>query len=251
MENGNVNLKINDGIAEVEFSHPMSNSLPGKVLNKLAKTIEQAGNDDGVKVIVLKSEGKRAFCAGASFDELAQIRDEASGKEFFMGFARVINAMRKCPKFIIARVQGRAVGGGVGLAASADYVFATGYSSVKLSELDLGIGPFVVGPAVERKIGTAAFSAMSIDVDWYSPEWALEKGLFNQVFNNADGLDSELNKFARRLASGSVKAMAELKKVIWEGTENWDELLEGRAEISGKLVISDFTKKYIADFKSK
>jgi enoyl-CoA hydratase/carnithine racemase len=251
MENGNVSLKINDGIAEVEFSHPMSNSLPGKVLNKLAKMIEQVGNDDEVKVVILRSEGKRAFCGGASFDELAEIKDESVGKEFFMGFARVINAMRKCPKLIIARVQGRAVGGGVGLVASADYVFATGYSSVKLSELALGIGPFVVGPAVERKIGTAAFSAMSIDVDWYSPEWALEHGLYNQVFNNADGLDSELNQFADRLASGSAEAMAELKKVIWEGTENWDELLEQRAEISGKLVLSDFTKKYIADFKKK
>jgi len=251
MENGNVSLKINDGIAEVEFSHPMSNSLPANVLNKLANIIQEAGDDKNVKVVILRSEGKRAFCGGASFDELAEIKDEALGKEFFMGFARVINAMRKCPKFIIARVQGRAVGGGVGLAASADYVFATGYSSVKLSELDLGIGPFVVGPVVERKIGTAAFSSMSIDVDWYSPEWALEKGLFNQVFNNVDGLDSELNQFACRLASGSVKAMAELKKVIWEGTENWDELLERRAEISGRLVLSDFTKKYIADFKKK
>ncbi len=251
MENGEVNLVINDGIASVEFFHPQSNSLPALVLDKLAKAIERAGNDDRARVILLKSKGERVFCAGASFDELAEINDEAAGKEFFMGFARVINAMRKCPKLVITRVQGKAVGGGLGLVSASDYVFAAKHSSVKLSELSIGIGPFVVGPAIERKIGTAAFSAMSIDAQWYGAGWAMEKGFYNRVFSDVKELDFELNQFAQKLAKGPVVAMAELKKVIWSGTEHWDELLEGRAEISGRLVLSDFTKKFISDFRAK
>lgn len=251
MQNGKVEVNIKDGIAEIIFYHPKSNSLPGKLLREIAdKFNELAGNDDA-RVIVLKSAGEKAFCAGASFDELIEIKDFDSGKEFFMGFALIINAMRKCPKFIIARVQGKAVGGGVGLAAAADYSFAADSASVKLSELALGIGPFVVGPAVERKIGTSAFSQMSIDYNWYSAEWANKKGLFNEVCESHEELDKKVSELAGKLSAGSLTAMQNLKKVLWEGTENWDELLEKRAEISGNLILSDFSKNYINSFKER
>lgn len=238
-ELGDVKVEIQNGIGRIEFNHPQSNSLPGNLLRKLADTITQAGKNPEIKVIILQSAGDRAFCAGASFDELVAIDDFQTGKHFFMGFALVINAMRKCPKFIICRVQGKAVGGGVGLLSASDYVFASKYSSVKLSELALGIGPFVVGPAVERKIGKAAFSQMSIDYEWYSAEWAKEKGLYVEIYDEKADLDDSVNAFARKLAATSPDAMAELKRVIWEGAHNWDELLEKRAEISGKLVLSD------------
>lgn len=240
-----------NGICTVEFFHPRSNSLPGEILSKLAKTIENAGNDNDVKVIVLKSGGEKAFCAGASFDELIEITEFENGKKFFMGFANVINAMRKAPKFIITRVQGKVVGGGVGLVSASDYVFAKEGSHLKLSELALGIGPFVVGPAVERKVGKAAFSHMSIDFDWYNDQWAKDKGFYVDLFENLDDLDKAVDEFAEECASGSLDAMADLKKVIWEGTENWDQLLEQRAGISGRLVLSEFTKNYITEFKKK
>lgn len=249
--NGDVNISIENNIATVEFYHPSSNSLPGNVLRKLAETIEAAGRNDEVRVIVLKSGGDRAFCAGASFDELIAINDFPTGKNFFMGFAIVINAMRKCPKFIICRVQGKAVGGGVGLLAAADYTLATKYSSVKLSELALGIGPFVVGPAVERKIGTSAFAQMSIDYDWYDSEWAKQRGFYANIYENIEDLDSAVAEFATKMSGNSPEAMAELKKVSWRGTDDWDSLLETRAEISGRLVLSDFTKNYIKEFKEK
>lgn len=252
IEQGTVEFLIDNGIATIEFFHPMSNSLPGKILNKLANTITEVGNKDDVKVIILKSKGDRAFCAGASFDELISIEDFETGKEFFSGFAKVINAARKCPKFIIGRVQGKAVGGGVGMASAVDFCYATKHASVKLSELAVGIGPFVVGPAVERKVGTSAMSMMAINAtEWYSAEWAQEKGLYAETFETAEEMDKAIDTLVEKLAKSNPEAMSMLKKVFWEGTENWDELLLDRAAMSGKLVLSDFTRNAINAFKKK
>lgn len=252
-EQGNVKFEINEkGIATIEFSHPMSNSLPGKVLNKLANTITELGNNEHVKVIILKSEGDRAFCAGASFDELISIDDIETGKVFFSGFANVINAARKCPKFIIGRVQGKAVGGGVGMASAVDYCYATKFAAVKLSELAVGIGPFVVGPAVERKIGTSAMSMLAINAtEWYPAEWAKEKSLYAEIFDSIEAMDEAIDVLANKLAQSNPEAMSMLKKVFWEGTEHWDTLLSERAVMSGKLVLSDFTRNAINAFKKK
>ena len=247
-----VKLTTANGIGTIEFFHPQSNSLPGHILAALASTITQAGEDDSIKVIILKSGGDRAFCAGASFDELVAIDNEANGKVFFSGFANVINTARKCPKFIIGRVQGKAVGGGVGMASATDYCFATKFASAKLSELAIGIGPFVVGPAVERKIGTSAFAAMTINATkWFDAEWAREKGLYTEVFESAEQMDEAIEKLATTLSSSNPEAMAGLKKVMWEGTDHWDELLMERAESSGRLVLSDFTRNAINKFKNK
>jgi len=247
-----VKITTINGIGTIEFYHPQSNSLPGNILAKLATTITDAGNDKNIKVIILKSAGERAFCAGASFDELIAIDNPEQGKNFFLGFANVINAARKCPKFILGRVQGKAVGGGVGMAAATDYCFATKYSSSKLSELAIGIGPFVVGPAVERKIGTSAFSAMTINATkWFDANWSREKGLYTDVFDSVEELDDEIDKLASTLSKSNPEAMEKLKKIMWNGTEDWDRLLDKRAESSGILVISDFTIKAIAKFKSK
>ncbi|MDX1651988.1 MAG: enoyl-CoA hydratase/isomerase family protein [Brumimicrobium sp.] len=250
---GDVNYSIDKlGIATVIFHHPLSNSLPGRVLQKLADTIKELGNNKEARVIVLKSEGDRAFCAGASFDELISIKDLETGKKFFMGFANVINACRKCPKFIIGRVQGKAVGGGVGLASAVDYCYATRYADVKLSELAIGIGPFVVGPAVERKIGTSAMSQLAINAtDWRSADWAKEKGLYADVFESIEEMDEDVAAIAEKLARSNPEAMRLLKKVFWQGTENWDQLLEERAAMSGELVLSEFTVNAINAFKSK
>lgn len=246
---GKVTASIENKIGTILFFHPKSNSLPGEILSELAETITKVGEDESVTIIVLKSEGEKAFCAGASFDELVAINDFETGKKFFMGFAKVINAMRKCPKFIITRVHGKTVGGGVGIVAASDYALAVDGASIKLSELALGIGPFVVGPAVKRKIGTSAFGEMSIDYDWRDSSWAESKGLYNKVFSTVDELDKGVNILAGKLSKGSVSAMKQLKKVLWQGTENWDELLEKRAEISGELVLSNFTKAFIKSFK--
>ncbi|MBX2905117.1 MAG: enoyl-CoA hydratase/isomerase family protein [Taibaiella sp.] len=249
---GYVNHEIEHGIATIEFFHPASNSLPSAILTDLAKTINDIGIDNRVKVIILRSAGEGAFCAGASFDELIAISNEAEGKRFFSGFAHVINAMRKCHKLIIGRVQGKAVGGGVGLVAATDYAIATEGSSVKLSELAVGIGPFVVGPAVERKVGVSGLSQLAIDATgWRSAEWAKRHGLYSEIHKTVTELDDSVNSLAERLAHSSPEAMAQLKKVLWHGTENWDVLLAERAAISGHLVLSDFTRNAIAKFKSK
>ena len=250
--NGSVNLTITNNIGTIEFYHSKGNSLPGAILRKLAKTITEAGENDEIRVVIIKSRGEGAFCAGASFDELIAIDDYDTGKEFFMGFALVLNAMRTCPKLIIVRVHGKTVGGGVGIASAGDYTFAHQSASVKLSELALGIGPFVVGPAVERKVGTSAFSAMAVDAtNWYDSEFAKVKGLFNKVFKTTEDLDNAVSELAGQLAKSSPEAMRDLKAVLWKGTEDWDLLLEQRAEISGRLVLSDFTKNFIKKFKSK
>lgn len=247
-----VRSEIKDGIGTITFFHPQSNSMPGTQLRNLASEIEKLGKDDAVKVIVLKSEGEKAFCAGASFDELIAIKDLETGKKFFSGFAMVINAMRKAPKFVIARVQGKAVGGGVGIAASADYTMATEAAAVKLSELAVGIGPFVVGPAVERKVGTSAFCQLTINAtEWQSAAWAKEKGLYAEIFSAAADMDKSIEALAQRLATSNPEAMAMLKKIMWEGTENWDDLLMQRAGMSGQLVLSDFTVNAITKFKSR
>lgn len=248
-KNGKVNVSIINGIASISFTHPKSNSLPSKLLKEITEHIYNLGENDKAHVIVIRSEGEKSFCAGASFDELLEINDYKSGKEFFMGFARLLNAMRKCPKFIIARVHGKAVGGGVGIAAAADYTMATNEASVRLSELALGLGPFVVGPAIERKIGKTNFITMSIDADWHDAFWAKQAGLYSKVFANIHDLDEAISTLAKKISACSPVAIAEMKKVFWQGTENWDSLLEERAEISGRLVLSDFTKNYIKNFK--
>jgi len=247
-----VKITTENSVGTIEFFHAQSNSLPGHILAELASTITKAGEDDNIKVIVLKSAGERAFCAGASFDELVAINTPENGTKFFSGFANVINAARKCPKFIIGRVQGKAVGGGVGMASATDYCFATKFASAKLSELAIGIGPFVVGPAVERKVGTSAFSAMTINATkWFDASWAREKGLYTEVFDSVDEMDAELAKLATTLSKSNPEAMEGLKKVMWQGSEHWDELLMERAVSSGTLVLSDFTKNAIEKFKTK
>lgn len=252
VDQGNVVQTIDQGVATIEFSHPLSNSLPGKVLAKLANSITSLGEDDTVKIIVIRSAGDRAFCAGASFDELVAIDNLETGKVFFSGFANVINACRTCPKLIIGRVQGKAVGGGVGLAAAFDYTLATQHAFVKLSELAVGIGPFVVGPAVERKIGVSAMSQLAINAtEWQSAAWARSKGLYTAVYDTADAMDEAIDALVNKLCQSNPEAMRQLKQVFWQGTEHWDKLLAERAEISGQLVLSDFTKKAISKFKAK
>ncbi len=250
---GSVDFSIDsNGIGTITFFHPMSNSLPGKILRKLADTIETLGKNNAVKVIVLKSSGDKAFCAGASFDELISIKDLETGLNFFSGFASVINACRKAPKFIIGRIQGKAVGGGVGMASAVDYCLATKFADVKLSELAVGIGPFVVGPAVERKIGLSAMSELAINAtEFKTAEWAKNKGLYTDVFETVEELDVALEKLAIKLAHSNPEAMALLKAVFWEGTEHWDDLLIERARFSGKLVLSEFTINAINAFKQK
>lgn len=252
VDQGDVKYSIENGVATVEFHHPLSNSLPGKVLEKLADTITELGSNDNATIIVVRSAGERAFCAGASFDELVAIEDLETGKIFFSGFANVINACRKCPKLIIGRVQGKAVGGGVGLAAAFDYTMATKFASVKLSELAVGIGPFVVGPAVERKIGLSAMSQLAIDAtEWQTAAWAQTKGLYTEIFDTAEEMDQAIRVLSDKLCKSNPEAMRLLKQVFWEGTEHWDTLLAERAVMSGTLVLSDFTKNAINSFKKK
>lgn len=250
MNEGRVSVNVENGIGTITFFHPQSNSLPGELLRTLAQTITDTDNTDAVKVMVLKSEGDKAFCAGASFDELIAINDTETGLRFFSGFALVINAMRKSSKLILGRVQNKAVGGGVGLASSVDYCFATTKASVKLSELAVGIGPFVVGPAVERKVGLSAMSQLAINAtEWASAQWAKEKGLYTEIFETEEEMDQAIQTLAQKLANSNPEAMADLKKIFWSGTEHWDTLLFERAAISGRLVLSTFTKNAIEKFK--
>ena len=240
------------GIAEITFFHEAQNSLPSEILMKLASAISEEGRNPESRVIILKSGGDRTFCAGASFTELIAIQDFEAGKKFFSGFAHVINAIRACGKMVIGRVQGKAIGGGVGLAAAVDYCLATRHAAIKLSELAVGIGPFVVGPAVQRKVGLSAFSQLTLNAtELYDASWAREKGLYAGVFETIEELDGAVMVLAEKLAASNPEALSLLKKVFWEGTENWDTLLMERAGMSGKLVLSDFTKNALAGYASK
>ncbi|RED24588.1 methylglutaconyl-CoA hydratase [Flavobacterium cutihirudinis] len=246
---GSLETSFQGTIATVEFGHPASNSFPRQLLDRLTAEINLLSRDENVSVIILKSEGARAFCSGASFDELLEIENEEQGTEFFSGFAHLLNAMRNCNKLIIGRVQGKAVGGGVGIIAACDYVFATPESDVKLSELAIGIGPFVIEPAVSRKIGKTAMTEMTLAAnEWKSAEWAFQKGLFSVVCESFS-LDLKIDDFAKRISSYNPEALREMKKIIWENTENWESLLFERAAITGKLVLSDFSRNALLQFK--
>ncbi|MDP3358687.1 MAG: enoyl-CoA hydratase/isomerase family protein [Lutibacter sp.] len=250
MENGSLYTHIQNNIAVIEFFHPAGNSLPGELLSRLTAAFNELSANNVVNVIILKSEKENTFCAGASFDELSAISTVEEGNKFFLGFANVINAMRKCSKLIIGRVQGKAVGGGVGLAAACDYCFATEQASIKLSEFSIGIGPFVIAPAVARKMGVAALSELTLDAsNWQNAYWAKEKGLFAKVFETVEEMDKEVDILALKLSQYNPQALKEMKKVLWEGTEHWDILLVERAKISGKLVLSETTKSALLKFK--
>lgn len=247
---GSIYTNIQNKIATIEFCHPSSNSFPSELLQRLTTELQKLAQDKTVSVIILKSEGEKTFCAGASFDELLSIDDLPKGEKFFSGFANVINAMRKCPQLIIGRVQGKAVGGGVGLAAACDYTFATEAASIKLSELSIGIGPFVIAPAIERKMGTSALAELSIaGHEWQNAYWAKEKGLYAKIYETITEMDKEIDILAQKLASYNPEALAEMKIVLWQNTAHWDELLYERAAISGKLVLSEFTKNALSQFK--
>ena len=250
IEKGSIETIIKNKIATIEFGHPSGNSFPSELLQRLTNEFNTLSNNNEVSIIVLKSKGKKVFCAGASFDELLAITNLEQGAQFFSGFANVINAMRKCSKLIIGRVQGKAVGGGVGLASACDYVFATENSAIKLSEFTIGIGPFVIAPAVQRKTGNAALAELTLAADeWHSAKWAQQKGLYAKVFNTHEELDNEIYIFTQKLSNYNPEALSEMKKVLWENTENWETLLFERAAISGKLVLSDFTKQALQQFK--
>jgi methylglutaconyl-CoA hydratase len=248
--NGSLYTEIQNNIATIAFGHPASNSFPSELLDRLTKEIISVGKNTEVFVIILKSEGEKAFCAGASFDELVAISNLEQGKQFFSGFANVINAIRTCGKLVIGRIQGKAVGGGVGLAAACDYVLATENAAIKLSEFTIGIGPFVIEPAVTRKIGVSGTAELTIDAtNWKNAYWAKEKGLYARVFETAKELDAAIELLSEKLASYNIAALSEMKKVLWKGTENWADLLEERAAVSGELVLSEFTKKALEKFK--
>ena len=247
-----VTFTTRDGIGTIEFYHPKGNSLPKDLLEELESTIQKAGKDETAKVLVLKSKGNDVFCAGASFDELVAIENQESGKEFFLGFARVILAMINCPKLIIARVEGKAVGGGVGIIAAADYVLALDNASVKLSELTLGIGPFVIAPVVEKKTGASAVASLTLKAtEWHSAEWCLSKGLFHQVFDSEFNLDTSVTSLAMQLSEYSPEAMAGVKSMLWSGMDDVEKQMEQSAELNGKLILSDYTRNFIRKFKSK
>ncbi len=244
-------VRFADGVATVEFSHPRGNSMPAALLRRLADELATVGGHRDVRVIILRSSGQGPFCAGASFDELKAIRDAQAGKEFFMGFARLILAMKACSKPIVTRVHGKTVGGGVGIVAASDYAMAVDSASIRLSELAVGIGPFVVGPIIERKAGTGAFAAMALDADWRDARWAAQRGLYARVYDSIEELDHGVGAFAKRLAASNPEAMAAIKRPAWEGTDHWPALLEERAAMSGRLVLSDFTRQAIAAFERK
>lgn len=247
---GSLTTTIQDKIATVQFSHPASNSFPRQLLDAVTNALNELSKNDAVSVIILRSEGQGAFCAGASFDELLAVSNLAEGTTFFSGFANLINAMRNCSKIIVGRIHGKAVGGGVGIAAACDYAFATTNAAVKLSELAIGIGPFVIEPAVSRKIGKTAMTQMTLAAhEWKTAEWALDKGLYAKVLPDQTELDNDLANFTTKLASYNPEALQQMKKIIWEGTSDWDALLLDRAAISGELVLSEFTKNALNQFK--
>jgi methylglutaconyl-CoA hydratase len=248
---GHVRLETADGIATVTFAHPKGNSLPGALLRRLAVQIHSAGQDPGARVIVLQSEGGGPFCAGASFDELVAVHDAAAGKAFFGGFGGVILAMIRAPKFVITRIHGKVVGGGVGMVAASDFACAVEAAPSRLSELAIGIGPFVVGLPIERKIGLAAFSAMTLDADWRDAAWCERHGLYSRLFSDEKALDQGVDELARRLAAFNPDAMRRLKEVFWAGTEAWERQLDERADISGELVLSEFTRSAIERFRAR
>lgn len=250
MNTGQIQTSLNNNIATVTFFHPSSNSFPSTLLIRLVENLNRLSTDDNVHVIILQSEGNRAFCAGASFDELIAINTLEDGEQFFAGFANLINAMRSCRKLIIGRVQGKAVGGGVGIIAACDYVFALESAEVKLSELSIGIGAFVIEPAVSRKIGLAAFSELSLDAThWKTAYWAKNTGLFTRVFENVREMNIAIHELTAKLTSYNLQALNEMKKIFWKDTAHWDKLLLQRAKISGELVLSDFTKNALLKFK--
>ena len=249
---GSLYTRLNGGLAILEFGHPTSNSLNSELLSRLCKEIESLGANTEIALILIQSEGDRAFCAGASFDELLEISTPEQSTAFFNGFARLINSMRTCPIPIIGKVYGKAVGGGVGLIASCDYVMASDKASLRLSEIGLGIAPLVIAPAVERKAGVSGLAELALaPSEWKSAYWARERGLFSKVFESRSDLDKETEYFAADLASHSRDALMLMKRALWEGTEHWDDLLTSRAAMTGKLALSQTTQQTISAFKKK
>ncbi len=251
IESGTLQTSTQNAIGTITFAHPKGNSLPGELLRQIASQIDTLGDDSNVRVIVLRSEGERAFCAGASFDELLAVSTLEESREFFSGFAKVILAIRRCPKFVVARVQGKFVGGGVGVVSACDYALATENALGKLSEIALGFGPFIIGPAVERKIGKAAFSVMGIDAEWKDAQWCKEKGLFASVHKDISSLDAAVHELLTRLSGYNPEAIAQMKSILWEGTEHWEKLLAERVEITANLAISEFVQAKVQSFKAQ
>lgn len=249
MNLSSVQLNITHNIATISFYSIKSNSFTSIMLHELSQLLDEVSKNETINVVILKSEGEKTFCAGASFDELLQVENEEDASLFFSGFAKVILAMKNCKIPIITRVQGNAVGGGVGIIAASDYAFSLNNCKVKLSELSLGFGPFVIEPAVSRKIGIIAMQNISYNpVEWKNIQWARENNLFQETFETIELMDEKIEIFVNQLSNYSRDALVELKKVFWNNTEHWDKLLYERAAISGKLALSSYTKVKLKEF---
>ena len=247
-----VYTSVENNVAIIEFSSEQANALSMDLLHRLAKELDVASVNDSVKVVLLKSAGEKTFCAGAFFDELVKVDSLESGKVFFSGFASVLNAIRNCSKPVIGRAQGKAVGGGVGILATCDYVFATEQASIRLPELSIGIGPFVIAPAVERKIGIGALSELSFSPDqWKNAYWAQQKGLIARVYETAKEMDEAIDHFLVTLLKSNPQALSEMKRVTWQHTEHWERELIDNAAISGRLVLSEQTRLMLEKLKNK
>lgn len=242
---GNVQLEKNKKIGRIKFFHPKGNSLPSNLLDELVQAFEKSEKDPDIRVIVLESKGN-SFCAGASLKELKKLKNIDETTSFFMGFADLLNTIRKMSKFVLAKVHGKVVGGGVGLVAVCDYAFATNAALIKLSELSIGLGPYVIEPAVSRKIGTTAFTQLSLDsAEWKSAQWGLENGLYAKCVTDKKALDQTVINNAERLSNYDQQSLRHLRKLHWKDTNNWESLLPKNAKITAKLALSDFTQNKI------
>lgn len=250
-QNGSLHSRISKGIATIEFGHPKANSLTSALLEGLMQEFNSLSENDKVSLILLKSKGEGAFCAGASFDELLQIDNLTDATHFFNGFANVFLAMRNCKKPIVGQIQGKATGGGVGLIAACDYTLATENAWIRLPELAIGIAPFVIAPVLIRKIGTTALNEMYMTPNlWKESHWAQRYNLYTQVLKNIKELNEQTAHFTENLAKINSNVLAEMKQITWKNTENWSEELHKNATLSAKFLLSEETKSILMNFKN-
>lgn len=203
-----------NGVAQVHMNRPdVFNAFDEKMIEELRQAFLLLGQDPKVRVIVLSGEGKH-FSAGADLKWMQ--RASSASPEWNLQdarlFADMLSVLHECPKPTIARIQGAALGGGVGLACACDFAYASTPSTFAVSEAKFGILPAVIGPYLTNAVGKRQAGRLALTATRIGAGEAMSLGLVHGVCE-PDGLDSTINHTIAELLQCGPQAQAEIKQL--------------------------------------
>jgi methylglutaconyl-CoA hydratase len=248
-----VAYRVERGIARITLNRPeRRNALDQELLTEMREALRVSAFDDSVRVVVVAGSGKD-FCSGM---DLRSFADDASGdvakfQTEARNMAGLLLDMRRHPRPIVAAVQGRALGGGCGIATAADMVLASDSAQFGYPEINIGFVPAIVMALLRRLVSERRAFELIATGETISAPTALHYGMINRVFA-ADAFERETGEFVSHLASKSTSALA-LSKELFYRTDvmQFEAAIEAGAEVNALARTTDDFKRGIEKFLKK